>query len=213
MSKSLQAMRSEYAGQPFTEEAVDDDPFRQFDRWFNEAVTAEIPDTNAMVLSTSGADGMPSGRVVLLKGIEDGGFVFYTNYGSSKGKALASNPRASLLFFWQQLARQVRVSGAATRVSRDMSAAYCATRPRESQLAAWASAQSEIIADRAALERAFDQARERFGDGPIPLPDTWGGYMLIPDRFEFWQGRPSRLHDRIEYREVNGRWHRSRLAP
>jgi len=213
MTDALKSMRRDYAGRPLNEDLMPSDPLTFFGTWFEEAVTAEVPDPNAMVLSTSGNDNIPSARVVLLKGVEQDRFVFYTNYGSKKADDLEENPRASLVFFWPSLARQVRIAGSVGRVSREMSEAYFSSRPRESQIGAWASVQSEEIQSRKHLEHAYDAAKKRFGDGPIPLPEQWGGFFLIPLEIEFWQGRPSRLHDRIVYRFSGDSWRMVRLSP
>lgn len=213
MTNVLQNMRSEYAGKLLSEKTVHRNPAEQFQVWFDEAVASEVPDPNAMVLATTGDGNRPSARVVLLKGVDGGGFVFYTNYASRKSRDLSVNAQASLLFFWPQLARQIRIEGAVDRVPRSESESYFATRPRDSQIAAWASAQSAELRSRDELERAFDAARDRFTDRPVPLPEHWGGYRLDPDVFEFWQGRPSRLHDRIEYRRTGKAWNIIRLSP
>ncbi len=213
MTKDLQHMRREFAGRPLMPEGLSKDPFEQFTVWFNEAISAEVEDPNAMALATAGANKRPMARVVLLKGIETGGFVFYTNYSSRKARELEENDQASLLFFWSVLARQVRISGTVRRVPRSASEAYFATRPRESQIAAWVSHQSAELKGREDLEEAFAAAKERFGDGPIPLPGHWGGFSLVPDIVEFWQGRPNRLHDRIEYRRQDSGWRMARLYP
>jgi len=188
------------------------DPFAQFERWFAEALAARVPLANAMTLATVAADGAPDARAVLLKGVEDGGFVFYTNYRSRKGRQLGARPDACLVFLWSQLERQVRIEGRVEKVAAADSDAYFETRPLGARLSAWASTQSEAVADRAALERAMGEARARFGERP-PRPPHWGGYRLLPGRIEFWQGRENRLHDRLLYRRHPGGWKIERLAP
>jgi len=188
------------------------DPFAQFERWLADALAAQVPLANAMMLATIGADGAPDARAVLLKGIEHGGFVFYTNYESRKGRQLAARPDGCLVFLWSQLERQVRIEGRVEKVAAPDSDAYFETRPLGARLSAWASAQSEPLADRAQLERAMDAARARFGERP-PRPPHWGGYRLVPERIEFWQGREDRLHDRLLYRRHAGAWKIERLAP
>jgi len=213
---SLFHLRQDYAGQPLDEASVERDPLKQFAAWFEQMRESQaVAEPTAMTLSTADSSGEPSARVVLLKQFDDRGFVFFTNYGSRKGVELAVNPRACLLFFWESLHRQVRIEGSIAKVSRAESVEYFRSRPRESQLAAWASEQSEPIDNRAALERRFDDMRHRFdGQSVMDPPDDWGGYILSPDRYEFWQGRPSRMHDRIEYARANpGAWSIHRLMP
>ena len=188
------------------------DPLAQFDRWFREAQSAGTPEPNAMTLATADAGGVPSARILLLKGSDHHGFVFYTNYASRKGADLAANPKASLLFHWVELERQVRIEGAVAKVSAAESDEYYRSRPVGSRLGAWASAQSEVVASRDVLDVALADATRRFGNDP-PRPAHWGGYRLSPIAIEFWQGRPSRLHDRIHYRLDAGTWRIERLAP
>ena len=208
-------LRVDYKRAALSERDAASDPFELFTRWFDEAVAAAIPEPNAMTLATVDAAGRPTARIVLMKGVDARGVVFHTNYDSRKGRDLAANPRAALLFFWVGLERQVRIDGAAERVSAEDSDAYFAARPRGSQISAWASPQSEQLPDRAALERRYAEAEARFaaaGDA-VPRPPNWGGYRVVPEAFEFWQGRRSRLHDRIAYRQDAGAWSIGRLAP
>jgi pyridoxamine 5'-phosphate oxidase len=199
---------------PLLESDVDPDPLAQFQAWFADAAAAGIRAPEAMALSTATPDGRPSIRMVLLKGADERGFAFYTNYESRKADELAANPLAALLFYWDPLGRQVRVEGLVERLPSDESAAYFATRPRASRLAAWASPQSGPLAGRDELEDAVRRAAERFQGGDVPLPPHWGGYRLVPERYEFWQHREDRLHDRIGYEpDGRGRWTLARLAP
>ena len=194
------------------ERDLDPDPLRQFERWFEDARRAALPVPEAMALATAGAEGRPSVRMVLLKGADERGFAFHTNYESRKGVELAANPHAALLFHWQALGRQVRIEGVVDRITVDESEAYFRTRPRGSRLAAWASPQSRPLGDRAELERLYAEAQERFGED-VPLPPTWGGLRLVPDAYEFWQHGDDRLHDRVRYERDGGGWSLTRLAP
>jgi pyridoxamine 5'-phosphate oxidase len=209
----LAAMRQEYALAGLAESDLSADWLQQFERWFAEVRDAGLVEPNAMVVATADGRGHPNARTVLLKSVDERGFVFYTNYESVKGRELDANPYASLVFSWHAVDRQVRASGPVERVERVESEAYFATRPRESQLGAWASPQSEVVADRQALDDAYGQVRERFGDGEIPTPPHWGGLRVAPEQVEFWQGRTGRLHDRLRYRRAEDGWVTERLAP
>ena len=206
------AMRISYERGSLDETQAANEPLRQFERWFAEAVDAGVLEPNAMTLATVGADGRPSTRIVLLKGVEAAGVVFYTNYDSRKGRELAANPQAALQFHWVELQRVVRIEGRAERTSADESDAYYASRPVDSRIGAWASPQSGVIANRGVLVANAARTSARYGLHP-PRPPHWGGFRVVPDTWEFWQGRKSRLHDRLRYRLVDGRWVRERLAP
>ena len=209
----ISELRQEYARESLDERDVANDPMAQFHRWFDEAVKAELPMVNAMTLATSTPDGRPSARIVLLKDADPDGFVFYTNYESRKGREIAANPRAALLFFWTELEREVRIEGTLTRVSPAESDIYFASRPLGSRHAAIASPQSAVVRSRAELEERFAKAATETGQNPS-RPSRWGGYRLAPAEIEFWQGRPNRLHDRIVYRrDDRGTWQILRLAP
>ena len=211
---NIAALRHDYVAHGLRRADLDPNPIKQFAKWFGEAAAAEIRDVNAMSLATATADGMPSARIVLLKGISDRGFVFYTNYASAKGRELEANPRAALNLFWVQLERQIRINGSVEKTTRAESEEYFHSRPIGSQLGAWASEQSEVIANREALEAKLTEVTDRFGGGVIPLPAHWGGYRVVPATIEFWQGRTNRLHDRFRYsREANGNWLVERLSP
>jgi pyridoxamine 5'-phosphate oxidase len=197
-----------------TEADVDPSPFRQFDTWFRHALAENVPEPTAMTLATSTRDGLPSARIVLLKSHDARGFVFYTNYASQKARDLSENPRTSLVFFWPALERQIRIMGSVAKVSHEESEAYFRTRPRGSQLGAWASAQSAVIASRAELEARVRGLDEQYRGTEVPLPPNWGGYRVTPTSLEFWEGRDDRLHDRLRYtRRADGAWRLERLAP
>jgi pyridoxamine 5'-phosphate oxidase len=208
-------IRREYHRAALTEADVDPDPMRQFDRWLSEAMRAELPEPTAMTLATADADGLPSARIVLLKGVGPEGFTFFTNYESRKGTDLAARPDAAMLFHWVELERQVRIEGQVAKVPAAESDLYFASRPELSRVGAWASPQSRVIPDRAWLEREFATAQERVAatGAHVPRPEHWGGYRLVPTTLEFWQGRRSRLHDRIRYRREDAQWRIERLAP
>lgn len=211
---SLADLRKDYSLAGLAEKDLARDPFRQFDKWFQEAEAAKIPEPNAMSLATTSRDGRPSVRTVLLKGVDGRGFVFYTNYESRKGRELESVPRAALLFPWLTLERQVIVEGPVTRVSREESEAYFHSRPLASQLSAWVSQQSSVISGRKLLEDAMKELEKKYAGQTVPLPPHWGGYRVAPETVEFWQGRRSRLHDRLRYRRSeDGGWIVERLAP
>lgn len=212
---NLAHLREEYSRQALDEKSVDASPFQQFSKWFNEAVEAKVKEPNAMVLSTVSADGQPHGRVVLLKGLENEAFVFFTNYQSHKGKDLEGNNKASLTFFWADLERQLRIEGVVSKISEQVSTAYFQSRPVGSQIGAWVSQQSDPVVDRQTLEDKMVELTARFkGQDSIPKPPHWGGYQLQPHRMEFWQGRQSRLHDRIVYEAIEkGVWMTKRLSP
>jgi pyridoxamine 5'-phosphate oxidase len=206
--------RKDYTQPALTERDVDPDPIRQFRRWFEEALAAGVPEVNAMTLATATPDGGPSARIVLLKDLTEDGFAFFTNYNGRKARELAANPRAALVFYWAPMERQVRVEGTVEKTSEAESCAYFRTRPLGARLGARASQQSEVLPDRAALEKRLAELEAEYAGGEVPRPAWWGGYRLRPSAIEFWQGQPSRLHDRLLYcREPDGRWRIVRLAP
>ncbi|MFT4288564.1 pyridoxamine 5'-phosphate oxidase [Nocardioides sp.] len=212
----LASRREEYARGGLSESDLTADPFDLWSRWYDDAAAAQVHEPNAMVVATATPDGVPSARFVLLKGAtpgREGGFVFYTNLASRKGAELAANPAVALLFPWHPLERQVRVEGVAEPVSREEVAAYFAVRPRGSQLGAWASHQSAVVSGREELAAAYDEVTARFEGSDVPVPKEWGGFRVVPSRYEFWQGRPGRMHDRLVYRLVEGGWVTERLAP
>lgn len=214
MRDIISNVRRDYLGEGLTEAQVDPDPIRQFQAWFAQAVEEESFEANAMTLATADASGAPSARVVLLKEVDDDGcFVFYTNYASRKGQELTENPRAALVFWWPTRSRSVRLEGPVERVPAQRSQEYFATRPRGAQIGAWASRQSQPLATREELEDTTAAVAARFGAGPVPRPEHWGGFRLAPLRIEFWQGRPSRLHDRLVFSRADEGWSITRLSP
>lgn len=210
--RSMQAPKGFHPGRSLSRRDLDQDPIAQFDRWLDDAEGAAIPLPNAMALATADAQGRPSVRHVLLRGLEEGAFVFFTNYESRKGRQLAENPNAALVFLWKELDRQVNVTGVVERLPAEASEAYFRSRPHEAQIGAWASRQSRVLADREELERRVRETEERFGD-EVPLPPFWGGFRLLPETIEFWQGRDFRLHDRFRYARTDSGWRIERLSP
>ena len=209
----LADLRKDYTLAGLRRVELETDPIQQFQKWFQQALDARLLEPSAMTLATADQQGRPSARIVLLKGLDERGFIFFTNYESRKGRELAENPNAALVFYWAELERQVRVSGGAARISRGESEKYFTARPRGHQLGAWVSTQSEVIANRAVLEKRLDEFEQRY-PGAVPLPPFWGGFVLSPIEIEFWQGRPNRLHDRFRYtRRPDNTWLIERLAP
>lgn len=209
----LNVIRRDFAGQPLNKGSVKENPMEQYALWFEEAVNAQLLDPYAMSLTTVNSNGQPSTRIVYMRGIKDDGFVFYTNYNSSKGKNLEGNKKVALNFFWGELDRQIRIEGEVKKVSKEDSDTYFAQRPRESQIGAWASGQSEELNDREQLEDKVIHYTEKFKDIDVPRPEHWGGYIVHPTKIEFWQGRPNRLHDRIVFTKSGDDWKQSRLSP
>lgn len=213
VEKNLEELRRNYKLKSLDTKDVKLNPFEQFSEWFEEVLNSGLIEPNAMILATADKYGKPSARTLLLKGFSDKGFIFYTNYESRKGKELAENNKASILFYWPELERQVRIEGIVEKISRKESERYFKTRPFKSKVGAWASRQSEVINSRFTIIKKFLFYLAKFHSKDIPLPDFWGGYILIPDCFEFWQGRPNRLHDRVRYKLENGLWIIERLSP
>lgn len=212
-TKDIQKLREDYSQSSLDENDVDKDPISQFKSWLNESIQTKLPEPNAMTLATVDEDHKPHSRIVLLKGIENGKFIFYTNYNSSKGKEMDGNPNVSLCFLWKELERQVRIDGMVQRMSREESEEYFKTRPTKSQIGALASDQSQEIESRSVLEKRFEELHTQYATGNIPMPESWGGYKVEPNSIEFWQGRRSRLHDRIKYEKTETNWTIKRLAP
>jgi pyridoxamine 5'-phosphate oxidase len=213
MESSIADIREEYTKFGLTEEQLLDDPIQMFRQWFDEAMDSEVEVVNAMTLATADYKGRPSSRIVLLKGVDERGFQFYTNYNSRKGKELLANPYCSLTIFWNELERQVRITGKATKLPKEESDEYFHSRPRESQIGAWASHQSESLSSRKELKERYDHLEAKFDGQEVPLPEYWGGFVVAPEEIEFWQGRPNRLHDRFVYHLENGDWNYKRLNP
>jgi pyridoxamine 5'-phosphate oxidase len=213
LDMEISELRREYRAAGLDRDQLDDDPVAQFGRWFGEAERADLIEPNAMTLATSSPDGRPSARIVLLKGFGPDGFVFFSNYASRTGDELAANPNAALVFWWPPLERQVRLEGSVERTTTEESEAYWASRPLGSRLAALASAQSQVLTGREELVRRVEELAARHRDGDVPLPEAWGGYRLVPDAFEFWQGQPNRLHDRFRYTRHQDGWLVERLSP
>ncbi|WP_103665502.1 pyridoxamine 5'-phosphate oxidase [Gracilimonas amylolytica] len=211
--EQLQKLREDYSKHSLDESDVSSDPIEQFETWMKEALKAEVPEPNAMTLSTVGAGNKPHSRVVLLKGIENDDFVFYTNHKSDKGAEIDQNPNVALCFLWLELERQVRIEGIAEKLSEDESEAYFKKRPYKSQIGALASNQSAVVPNRAFLEDRFKELEETYSEGKVPKPESWGGYRVKPEVLEFWQGRRSRLHDRIKFEKVGDKWDIKRLSP
>jgi pyridoxamine 5'-phosphate oxidase len=211
--KDFAHTRFEYFSKPLLEEDAGLDPFALFHRWMADALSESVPEPNAMTLATVDAQNRPSARIVLMKAFDERGLSFFTSYIGRKAKELGGNNHAAAVFFWEPMHRQIRIAGSVTRTSREESDAYFQSRPRDSRLAAWSAEQSSVLESRESLQRAFEEMKRRFGDGPIPTPETWGGFLLRPDVFEFWQGRENRLHDRLRFQRDGNGWRRERLAP
>lgn len=214
MNPSIADLRKEYSSESLLETDVEPDPFDQFQKWWMQAVNSQIDEPNAMTLATASSDGMPAARIILLKGFDKNGFVFFTNYKSYKAMHLEENPRACLVFFWKELERQVRITGLVKKIPEKQSDEYFYSRPKGSQVGAWTSPQSQVIESRDWLDKQYLQRSEEFKEKELKRPPYWGGYLVTPVIIEFWQGRPSRLHDRIQYSlQDNGSWKTERLAP
>jgi pyridoxamine 5'-phosphate oxidase len=213
MPPSIGDLRRDYTRARLDEGSLAPDPLVEFARWFEEAVKAEARDPNAMTLATSTADGVPSARIILLKGFDERGFVFFTDYRSRKGSELVNNPRAALVFYWPELERQVRITGSTSRTDREESEAYFRSRPKGSRLSAWISHQSQVIQSRQQLDSQIPELERRYPGDDVPLPPYWGGFRLRPDAIEFWQGRTNRLHDRLRYVRDGNEWRIERLSP
>lgn len=212
-SKDIAALRKDYKLRSLLEKDADKDPIQQFDMWWEEAVKSNVEELNAMTLATCDKNNKPSARIVLLKGFKKEGFIFFSNYNSRKGKELENNSHAALVFFWKELERQVRIEGSVERLSNEESDTYFTLRPEQSRISAWSSPQSQVIKSREILEANFIKYQQQFTDGIIIRPPYWGGYIVKPDTIEFWQGRPNRLHDRLQYTITNAEWKIERLAP
>jgi len=214
MNHSIADIRRDYKRESLTEADTDANAFVQFGKWWDEAIRSDIDEVNAMTVATASADGIPSARIILLKGYDENGFVFFTNYSSAKGKEIEQNPNVALLFFWKELERQIRITGTIEKINAHESDSYFQSRPMGSRIGAWASPQSSVIKDRKVIEDNFIKYEAEFIATGVPRPQHWGGYVVKPSRIEFWQGRSSRLHDRIRYNlQADGSWKRERLAP
>lgn len=210
---SVASIRRNYAKDHLDEKTSGDDPILLFQEWFNETANSDILDPTAFTLSTIGSDNRPDSRIVLLKGFSKDGFIFYSNYKSKKGQDIDHNPYCTMLFFWSEFERQIRIHGKINKITKAESEKYFHSRPRDAQIGSWASDQSKPIRDREALDSKLENFKDKFAEGDIPIPDHWGGYAIQPDYFEFWQGRPGRLHDRISFSLKNSNWIRQRLEP
>jgi pyridoxamine 5'-phosphate oxidase len=213
LNPAIADLRQDYRQAALLESEADPDPIAQFQSWFAAAVAAQLPEPNAMTIATATPDGIPSARIVLLKDVDDRGFVFFTNYNSHKGQELTNNPQAAIVFLWTELERQVRIQGRVEKIAPAESDEYFYSRPPGSRLGAWASNQSEVVADRSVLDQQLADLEAKYANQEIPRPEHWGGFRVMPTMIEFWQGRSSRLHDRLRYRSINGAWVIDRLSP